>query len=148
MNLIRVLLEFIDRHMSKLPSFAQTIIVLIILAVLTVCVLNVFVAPAYISGNLMVKKTSASKLENASKYKVDCGGNVVYANDYGMWAVQLDRGGIPKRVRIKIYFPEGEYIDAFHFTGPWPIWNAVFPLKYDFDLHPFEEEGKRIRLGR
>jgi hypothetical protein len=147
MDLTRMLLEFIDRHMSKLPSYVQTSIVLIILLLLTVCILNGFVVPTYISGTLMVKETPTSKLEDASKYKVDLGGRVVYANDYGIWALPLDHGGIPRTVRIKIYYPKGEYIDSFYVTGPWPIWNAVFPMKYNLDIHIFEKEGKRIRLA-
>jgi hypothetical protein len=142
-----MLLEFIDRHMSKLPSYVQAIIVLIILLVLTVCILNGFVAPTYIGGSLMVMETPTSNPKNASKYRLSNGTYDMYANDGGMWALKLDRGGIPKKVRIRIFNPEGDYIDSFYFTGPWPIWNAVFPLNYDLDVYLFEKVGKKIRLA-
>lgn len=79
-------------------------------------------------------------------YEIELRGESTTTNLWGNWLLPIYKSAIPGSMRIQIYAQGRNYIDKYHFTGPWPMWNALFPMEYDLEIDPSEPQGKRIKV--
>ena len=146
-SLIRPLLGFLDRKFEFFSPKVQDLIGVAIVLVLVIYVLNGFVAPTFVRGQLFVKESSTTGRQYAPGYTVRYKGEETSSNRWGNWMLPLYRSGIPGKIRIQIENPPGNLIDEYSFIGPWPVWNAISPLEYILEIHPFEPQGDRIKVS-
>ena len=143
----QILLQFIDRHLGKLPAPARVVVVFVVVAVLAVYLLNGFVAPTFVRGHLAVRETRGGGLLPARNYTLEHRSVPLVADRWGNWILPVYRSGIPRQLKVRIHDQDGAYLDKVSLAGPLPVWSALFPKEYDIEVHVYEEEGERIKMS-
>lgn len=145
-GVVRMLLGFLDRNLKHFAPWVQNAIGVVVLLVLAIYILNGFVAPTFVRGQLFLKESPTAGKTQVSGYLLQYHNEVMTTNLWGNWMLPVYRSGIPTRIKIQILGPGGTYVDQFSFWGPWPVWSAIVPMEYDLEVHSFEPQGKRVKV--
>jgi hypothetical protein len=142
-GIIKSLLGFLDRHMTDFSPRVRDAIGITMTLVVATYVLNGLFAQTYIQGE--IRELSSDGTRPVGGWVVSNGNTTTISNELGWWTLPVARGGIPQRIRIELRTENKVYVDDYSIYGPWPIWNAFFPMVYLFDVDRTKKPGGRIK---
>jgi hydrophobic W protein len=146
LSVIERLLTFLDRNLRQFSRRVRDAIGLTITALLAVVVMHATIAPTYVEGHLLVKKSATDDAAVLGKnYTLLRGNENFLLNDNGYWILPV-RGFLPKHNEVQIKDESGTPVASFSFWAPWPVLSALSPSDYKVEVLTYLKVGDASRV--
>jgi len=141
LGVLSSLIQFLDRNMGRFSPVTRDFIGILIAVLAFVFVINGFMMPTYVRGQIFIDGKPAEGVVVAHPAAIP-----MTSNAYGYWMLPITHGSLPFKLRLDFKNQKGDYMGFAEIRGPWPIWSALFPMDYAFWVEKDQSGSNRIRV--